>query len=123
MSPRSAASNRGVETQQRFDDRRLSQHHHRDDSDPTSDPEQRHPPITDGREKQNKEGSVVPPQAQKGMGGIPRLLDDESNNERNLANTEPSIQPSASQDRANLQHEIGRRRRRTPVLRNSPRRL
>ncbi|KAK4095714.1 hypothetical protein N658DRAFT_490488 [Parathielavia hyrcaniae] len=43
---------------------------------------------------------------------MPSLSGDESGNERELANTEPSIQPSASQERVNLQHNIGRRRRR-----------
>ena len=37
---------------------------------------------------------------------------EESGNEHGLANTEPSIQPSASQERVNLQYNIGRRRRR-----------
>ena len=32
---------------------------------------------------------------------------DESGNEHEPANTEPSTQPSASQERANLQHDIG----------------
>ncbi|KAL2192718.1 hypothetical protein P885DRAFT_64660 [Corynascus similis CBS 632.67] len=43
---------------------------------------------------------------------MPSLSGDESGNERELANTEPSMQPSVSQERVNLQHNIGRRRRR-----------
>ena len=43
---------------------------------------------------------------------MPSLSGDESSNERELANTEPSMQPSASQERVNIQHNIGRRRRR-----------
>ncbi|RYP91653.1 hypothetical protein DL770_002219 [Monosporascus sp. CRB-9-2] len=110
QSPRSAASSHGVQTQQRSDSCRLSQHHdHRGDSDQTSDPEHHHPPVPDDRGEQNKEGSIVPPQAQESRASIPRLSDDESNNERKLANAEPSIQLSASQDRVNLQHNIGRR--------------
>ncbi len=54
----------------------------------------------------------MPSQAQEGRASIPRLSYDESNNDCELANTEPPMQPSAIQERLNLQHNIGRRRRR-----------
>jgi hypothetical protein len=41
-----------------------------------------------------------------------QLSGDESGNDHELANTEPSMQPSANQERANLHHDIGRCRRR-----------
>lgn len=66
-------------------------------------------PSDDGGE-QDKEGSVVPPQAQESRAHIPSLSGDQSDNERELANTEPSIQPSARQDQVRL-HNVGRRRR------------
>jgi hypothetical protein len=43
----------------------------------------------------------------RGVIGAPGLLGDESGNERELANTELSIQPSASQERVNLQYTRG----------------
>jgi hypothetical protein len=42
---------------------------------------------------------------------MPSLPGDESDNERELANTEPSTQPSGSQDQVNHRRNIGRRRR------------
>ncbi|KAK0702719.1 hypothetical protein B0H67DRAFT_650083 [Lasiosphaeris hirsuta] len=60
--------------------------------------------------KQSGEGSVMPPQVQESPASIPSLSDDESTKKRELANAEPSIQPSASQGRLNLQ--VGRRRHR-----------
>ncbi|KAK3933756.1 hypothetical protein QBC46DRAFT_431472 [Diplogelasinospora grovesii] len=105
-SPRSAASSLGVETQQRSDSCRLSPHYdHRDESDQTSDAERRHPPVPHDRGEQNKERSTVPPQAQESRASTPTLSDDESISELELANAEPSMQPSASQDRVNLQRE------------------
>ncbi|KAK3694836.1 hypothetical protein B0T22DRAFT_507617 [Podospora appendiculata] len=113
QSPCGAASGRGVDPQQGSGSCRLSQHRDRlDDSDQTSDLEQCHPLVPDDRGEQDEDVSVVPPQAQEGRASIPRLSDDESNNDREVANTEPSMQPSASQERVNLQHNIGRRRRR-----------
>ncbi|KAK3935971.1 hypothetical protein QBC46DRAFT_367211 [Diplogelasinospora grovesii] len=86
QSPRSAASSHGVQTQS--DSCRLSQNHdHRGGSDQTSDPEHYHPPASNDRGEQNKEGS-------ESRASILRLLDDESNNEH----------------RVNLQHDISHRR-------------
>ena len=113
QSPCSAASGREVDLQQRSGSCCLSQHRdHRGDSVQTSDPEHRHPLVPDDGGEQDEESSVVPPQAQESRAGMPSLSGDESGNERELANTEPSMQPSASQERVNLQHNIGRRRRR-----------
>jgi hypothetical protein len=114
-SPSRATSSHGSETRQRSGSRGPSPHHdHHGDSDQPSDPEYRHPPVPDDRGEQDEEGPVVPPQAQESVAGIPRLSDDESNNDRELADAEPSVQPSmqssASQDRAKLQHNIGGRR-------------
>ncbi|POS70301.1 hypothetical protein DHEL01_v211305 [Diaporthe helianthi] len=78
----------------------------------TSDPGYCRPLIPDDGGEQDEESSVVPPQAQASRAGTPSLSGDESGNEHELANTEPSMQPSASQERANLQHNIGRWRRR-----------
>ena len=90
-----------------------SQHRDRHgDNVQTSDPGYRRPLIPDDGGEQDEESSVVPPQAQASRAGMPSLSGDESGNEHELANTEPSMQPSASQERANLQHNIGRWRRR-----------
>ncbi|KAK4150401.1 hypothetical protein C8A00DRAFT_18056 [Chaetomidium leptoderma] len=108
QGPRLAASglDHGVDPQQRSGSCRLSQHRdHRDDGVQTSDPEYRHPLVLDDRGEQDKESSVVPPQAQESRVGMPSLSGDESGNERDFANIESSMQPSA-------QHNIGRRRRR-----------
>jgi hypothetical protein len=43
---------------------------------------------------------------------MPSFSGNENGNERELANTEPSVQSFASQERVNLQHNIGPRRRR-----------
>ncbi|KXX76730.1 hypothetical protein MMYC01_209296 [Madurella mycetomatis] len=76
----------------------------------SSDPEQRHPLVPDDGGEQNEEGPITPTQAKESLASIPRLSDDESNNDREVANAELSMQLSASQDRANLKHNIGRRR-------------
>ncbi|KAK4159490.1 hypothetical protein QBC43DRAFT_129472 [Cladorrhinum sp. PSN259] len=68
-----------------------------------------HPP--DDGEEQDKEGSVVPPQAQENRANIPSLSSDKSDNERELTNTELSTQPSARHDQVNLQHKVSRRQR------------
>jgi hypothetical protein len=116
QSPCSAASNRGLETHQRSSSCHPSQHDdHHDDSSQTNDMAQHDPLVPGERGEQHEEGPVVPPQAQESVAGIPRLSDDKSNNNCELANAEPSVQPSikpsASQDRAGLQHNGGRRRR------------
>ncbi|KAK4127925.1 hypothetical protein N657DRAFT_235516 [Parathielavia appendiculata] len=110
QGPRRAASSHGGELQQTSDSRCLSQHHHCGDSVRTSDPEHRHPQVPDDGGKQDEESSVVPPHAQESLVGMPSVSGDESGNEGELANTAPSIQPSASQNQANIQH-IGCRRR------------
>ncbi|RYP31679.1 hypothetical protein DL767_005592 [Monosporascus sp. MG133] len=69
-----------------------------------------HPPVPDDRGEQDADGSVVPPQVQEGRTSIPRLSDDVSNKDLELANTEPFTQPSTSQDLVILQRNIGRRR-------------
>ncbi len=112
QSPCSAASGRGVDPQQRSGSCRLSQRDHRGDSVQTSDPEHRRPLVPDDGGEQNEDGSVVSPQAQESRAGMQSLSGDESSNERELANTEPSMQPTTSQGWVNLQHNIGRRRRR-----------
>lgn len=43
---------------------------------------------------------------------MPSLSGDQSGNDRELANSAPSMQTPASQNQVNLQHNIGRRRRR-----------
>ncbi|RYP13401.1 hypothetical protein DL767_010759 [Monosporascus sp. MG133] len=107
QSPRSAASNLGVGTQQRSDGGHLSQHHnHRSDSDQTSDPELGPSPAPNSRE-QNEDGSVVPSQAQESRASMSRLSDDESNNDRERVDAEPPMQPSASQGRIDLRPDIG----------------
>ncbi|KAK4148590.1 hypothetical protein C8A00DRAFT_19606 [Chaetomidium leptoderma] len=73
----------------------------------TSDPEHRHPSVQDDGGKQN-EGFVAPPQARESRASMPRSLVDEG------SNSEPSMQPSSSQDQANLQHDIGHRRHCSP---------
>ncbi|KAK4141205.1 uncharacterized protein C8A04DRAFT_31178 [Dichotomopilus funicola] len=116
QSPRSASSNCGVETQQTFASRPLSQgHEHQDDSSQMSDRTQRDPLVPGDTKKQDEEGrTVVSPQAQESAAGIPRLSHDESNNDCELAGAEQSVQssmqPSASQARPIPQHLIGRRR-------------
>ncbi|KAK4149623.1 hypothetical protein C8A00DRAFT_37779 [Chaetomidium leptoderma] len=108
QSPRGAASGCEVDTQQRSSSYRLSQHCDRpDDIDQASGPAQ-HPSLVPGdRGEQCEDGSAVPSQAQEGRAGIPGLSGDESNNGREVASTELSMQPSASQKQANLQHNIG----------------
>ncbi|KAK4233360.1 hypothetical protein C8A03DRAFT_48072 [Achaetomium macrosporum] len=105
-SPGSAAPSLEAETQQRSDSCCLSHHHHRGDSVRTSDPEHRHPQVPDDGGEQDEESSVVPPQAQESRPGMPSLSGNESGNEHELANTEPSMQPPADQGQANLQHNI-----------------
>ncbi|KAK3305079.1 uncharacterized protein B0T15DRAFT_574518 [Chaetomium strumarium] len=104
----------GPETQQGADSSCFSQHNdHYGGSNRTSDPKHCHPPLPDHRREQtNEKGSVVPPQGQECQTSIRRLSDNESENEWgcNLPNAEPPIPLSASQDRANLQHNIDRRR-------------
>ena len=113
QDPCGAASGRGVDLQHRSSSCRLAQHRdYRDDSDESSDPKRRHPLVPDGGGEHDEDGSVVQPRAQKGRASILRLSDDESKNDYKVASTEPSIQPSGSQERVNLQqHNIGRRRR------------
>ncbi|EJT68331.1 hypothetical protein GGTG_14089 [Gaeumannomyces tritici R3-111a-1] len=64
--------------------------------------EHRHPLVLDDGGEQNEDCSVVPPQAQESRAGMPSLSGDESGNESELANTEPSMQPSTSQEQVNL---------------------
>jgi hypothetical protein len=82
-------------------------------SSPTNDLEQRDPQVLGDRGERHEEGPVVPPQAQESVAGMPRLLDDESNNNRELTDAESSVQPFmepfASEDRAKLQPDVGRR--------------
>ena len=112
-SPCSADTSLGVETQQRSDGCCLSRHHdHGGDSVRTSNPEHRHSPVPDDGGEQDEESSVVPPQAQECRANMPNLSGDENGNDRELANTEPSMQPLAYQEQVNLQHNIGRRRHR-----------
>ncbi len=111
QSPSGAASGRGVDPQQRSGSRGLSQDRdHRDGNAQASGPEQRHPLAPD--DGQDEESSVVPTQAQESRTGMPSLSGDESGNKPELANTEPSMQPSASQQRVNLRRDVGHRRRR-----------
>ena len=113
QSPCSAASGLEVHPQQRSGSCRLSQHRdRRGDSVQTSDPKHRHPLVPDDGGEQDEESSVVPPQAQESRVGMASLSGYKSGNERELANTESSMQLSASQERVNLQHNISRRRRR-----------
>ena len=114
QSPHGTTSGCEVDTQQRPSSYCLSQHRdHPDHSDQASDPPQHHPLVPGDGEEQDEDGSAVPSQAQKDRAGIPGLLGDESNNSREVASTEPSIQPSASEEQVNL-HNIGcsRHRRR-----------
>jgi hypothetical protein len=53
----------------------------------------------------------VLPQAQESRAGMPSLSGDESGNEGKLANTAPSIRPSASQTPVNIQYISCRRYR------------
>ncbi|KAK3291065.1 uncharacterized protein B0H64DRAFT_451756 [Chaetomium fimeti] len=100
QSPCGAASGRGVDPQQRSGSCGLSQHSdHRDDNDQASDLEQRHSLAPDDRgEKSDEEGPAAPPQARKSRAGMPGLSGDKSDNERELANTEASMQSFASQE-------------------------
>ncbi|KAK0701999.1 hypothetical protein B0T26DRAFT_538177, partial [Lasiosphaeria miniovina] len=66
--------------------------------------------VPGDRGKQREDGSVVLPQVQESQASMPRLSDSERNDTGEVANTEPSMQSSASQDRANLQNNIARRR-------------
>ncbi|KAK0655549.1 hypothetical protein B0T16DRAFT_384400 [Cercophora newfieldiana] len=132
------ASSCGVDPQQKSGSCHLSQHRgHRDDSDrkvaesdwpkPAADPHRRSqspysaassprvetqqcsdPSVQDDRGEQ-KEGFVAPPQAQESRASMPRSP-VEGSNAPELAHTELSMQPSASPDQANLQHNIGRHR-------------
>jgi hypothetical protein len=112
QSPCDAAPSRRVDPQLRSGSCRLQDRDYCDDSVQTSDPEHRRPLVPDDREEQDEDGTGAPPQAQDGRAGTPSLSDHESGNERELPNTEPSMQPSASQERVNLHHNITRRRRR-----------
>jgi hypothetical protein len=112
-SSRNPSSSCGPETQQGADSSCFSQYNdHYGGSNRTSDPKHCHPPLPDHRREQNEKGSVVPPQGQECQTSIRRLSDNESENEWgcNLPNAEPPIPSSASQDLANLQHNIDRRR-------------
>ena len=109
QSPSGAASSRGIDLQQRSGSCCLSQHGgHHGDSVQTSNLEYRHPLVPDVGGEQGVEISVVPPQVQESRAGMLILSSDETGNEYELANTEPS----AGQERVNLRHNIGRRRRR-----------
>jgi hypothetical protein len=68
------------------------------------------PPVPVDGGEQHEDASVVPPQAQESRSNMLSFPGDESDNERELANPDPSTQPSASQDQVNLQHNIGRPR-------------
>ncbi|RYP15610.1 hypothetical protein DL765_005589 [Monosporascus sp. GIB2] len=68
-----------------------------------------HPPVPDDRGEQDADCSVVPPQVQESRASTPRLPDDESNNDLELAN-EPFTQPSTSQSRVIPPRNVGRRR-------------
>ncbi|KAK4232876.1 hypothetical protein C8A03DRAFT_39470 [Achaetomium macrosporum] len=52
----------------------------------------------------------MPPQTHENVAGTPKLLDDESNNDAELAYAEPAMQPTASQDLVDLERDIARRR-------------
>ncbi|KAL2017855.1 hypothetical protein VTK56DRAFT_1600 [Thermocarpiscus australiensis] len=72
------------------------------------------PPLP-GDGEQHENGPVVPEQAGESVAGVPSLTHDESNNDRKLADSKPSVQPSiqppTSQSRQKLHHSIGRRQR------------
>ncbi|KAK4150043.1 hypothetical protein C8A00DRAFT_37350 [Chaetomidium leptoderma] len=92
-SPCSADTSLGVETQQRSDGCCLSRHHdHRGDSVRTRDSEHRHSPVPDDGGEQDDESSVAPPlRAQESRASMPSLSGDQSGNDRELANSTPSI--------------------------------
>ncbi|KAL2194720.1 hypothetical protein P885DRAFT_62817 [Corynascus similis CBS 632.67] len=83
QSPCGAASSRGVDLQRRPGSRRLSQRcGHPDENDQASGPKQRHLLVPDDTGEQDEDGSVAQSQAGEGWASIPRLSNDESNNDR-----------------------------------------
>ncbi|KAK4107340.1 hypothetical protein N656DRAFT_849473 [Canariomyces notabilis] len=112
-SPYSAVSILRVETLPQPTSCRLSSSNdRRGDSDETSDPKHPRPSLLDDSGEQKDEGLFIPLQAEESVAGILRLPDDEGNNHGELADAElsvyPSIQSRASQDRAELHHNIVR---------------
>lgn len=112
QSLRSFVSSPRVEAQQRPDSCYLFQHHdHGDGSNPTSEPERRHPPVPHDRGERNKECSTVPPEVQESGANTPMLPDHDGISELELGNAEPSIQSSVSQKHVKFRRDGGRRHR------------
>ena len=108
----STASKHGVETQHQSGSSALSQHrNHHDDSNQTEDRKEGDSQLLGDRGEQGVGGPVATSQIRESGASIPRSSEAMSNNDRVLADVgssvQPSVQPSASQDRIRLQHSSG----------------
>lgn len=116
QSSPSAASEYRVETQHRSGSSALSQHgDHHDKDNQINDPKQRDARLPGDRGEQGVESSLATSQVQERGARIPRSSEAMSNNDRVLADVGPSVQPSlrpsARQDRVRLEHSFGHRPR------------
>ncbi|KAK3899256.1 hypothetical protein C8A05DRAFT_46630 [Staphylotrichum tortipilum] len=103
---RRAAFSHGSELQQTSDSCSLFlRHNYRGGSDQTSNPE-RHHPVPDDRREQSGRARTSRCRA------TPSAVREPKRRCLQSGDTEPSMQPSTSQKRVDLQHNIGRRRRR-----------